>query len=69
MREPQTTTDAEPDAPEDESHYCGWCGELRSDLNAALPFCDRCLAERVPAALLVKIATTALSALEARLAS
>jgi hypothetical protein len=48
-----------------EDHYCGWCGELKP-IDAALPFCQECLADRVPASLLWQIANTALSLLEER---
>ena len=53
------------DTPDDERHYCGWCGHIRP-IDAALPFCQECLADRVPAELLWQIAHTALSLLEER---
>ena len=67
MRETDTTTtDVVPDDYEDDAPLCSWCAELRHDLDAALPFCDRCLSERVPLDLLVRIATTSLSLLSRR---
>jgi hypothetical protein len=65
MRETDTATDAALD-DDDDGPLCSWCAELRHDFDAALPFCNRCLGERLPTEMLWRIATTALSALEER---